>query len=42
MNPIQNPNNRPGAAGKALLVWLASGSIGLAVIAYLLFHSMGC
>ena len=33
---------RAGAAGKALLVWLFSGSIGLALIAYLVFHGMGC
>lgn len=33
---------RAGAAGKALLVYLGTGSIGLALVAYLVFHSMGC
>jgi hypothetical protein len=33
---------RKGAAGKALLVWLASGSLGAALIAYLVFAAMGC
>jgi hypothetical protein len=44
-NVMKNPQNhleRAGAAGKALIVWLASGSLGLAVIAYLLFSGMGC
>ena len=31
-----------GAIGKALIVWLASGSLGLALVAYLLFSMMGC
>jgi hypothetical protein len=31
-----------GAAGKALLVYLGTGSVGAALIAYLVFHSMGC
>ncbi len=33
---------RRGAAGKALIVWLVSGSGVVAVIAYLLFSQMGC
>lgn len=31
-----------GAIGKALIVWLASGSFLAAVVAYFLFSSMGC
>ena len=31
-----------GAIGKALIVWLASGSVFAAIIAYLLFAAMGC
>lgn len=34
--------SRRGAAGKALLVWLVSGSFGVAVVAFLLFKVMGC
>jgi hypothetical protein len=33
---------RRGAVGKALIVWLASGSLGLAVVAYLIFAGVGC
>jgi hypothetical protein len=33
---------RAGAAGKALLVYLGSGSVLLAVVAYLVFSGMGC
>ena len=33
---------RRGAVGKALLVWLGTGSIGAAIVAYLIFRSMGC
>ena len=33
---------RVGAAGKALLVYLGTGSIGIALVAYLLFRGMGC
>ena len=33
---------RRGAIGKALLVWLGTGSIGLAIVAYLVFRGMGC
>ncbi len=38
----QNPLARAGAAGKALIVWLGSGSLVLAIIAYLVFSGMGC
>jgi hypothetical protein len=33
---------RKAAVGKALIVWLATGSVGAALIAYLLFAGMGC
>lgn len=33
---------RAGAAGKALLVYLGTGSIGAAIVAFLLFKGMGC
>ena len=33
---------RRAAIGKALIVWLATGSVGAAIIAYLLFAGMGC
>ncbi len=33
---------RRGAVGKALLVWLFSGSLGLAVLALLFFGVIGC
>ena len=33
---------RAGAIGKALIVWLASGSFLLAVVAYFAFSAMGC
>ena len=33
---------RHGALGKALIVWLASGSFLAAVAAYFLFGAMGC
>ncbi len=36
------PAARRGAAGKALIVWLASGSLGIAVVAYLIFAMAGC
>ena len=52
VNDKMTPNNsiaerrlkreRKGAAGKAAIVYLASGSLGAAVVAYLIFHSMGC
>ena len=33
---------RVGAAGKALIVYLGTGSVGAALVAYLLFKGMGC
>jgi hypothetical protein len=33
---------RVGAAGKALIVYLATGSVGAALVAFLLFKGMGC
>ena len=30
------------AAGKALLVYLGTGSLGAAIVAYLIFKMMGC
>ncbi|HEX8341910.1 MAG TPA: hypothetical protein VF624_13470 [Tepidisphaeraceae bacterium] len=33
---------RTGAAGKALLVYLGSGSIVFAIIAFVAFRMMGC
>jgi hypothetical protein len=33
---------RVGAAGKALLVYLGTGSIGAALVAYLIFRAAGC
>lgn len=33
---------RKAAAGKALLVYLGTGSIGAALVVYLIAHSMGC
>jgi hypothetical protein len=38
MNQLQ----RKGAAGKAFLVYLGSGSILAAVVAYFVFSGMGC
>jgi hypothetical protein len=40
--PARAQPARRGAIGKALIVWLASGSIGLAVVAYLVFAAAGC
>ena len=31
-----------GAAGKALLVWLGTGSLGAAIAAFIIFKMMGC
>ena len=43
MNPRKEQNvGRRGAAGKAFIVWLGSGSVLLAVLAYFLFSAMGC
>ena len=33
---------RVAAAGKALLVWLGTGSIGAAIVAYIIFKLAGC
>ena len=42
-NPSRSsPRRRRGAVGKALLVWLFSGSAVLALIALLVFGGMGC
>ena len=30
------------AAGKALIVWLGTGSLGAAIVAYIIFRMMGC
>lgn len=40
--PENDPQRRKGAIGKALLVWLFSGSLGLAVIALIIFAAIGC
>ena len=40
--PKMSIRARAGAAGKALIVYLGSGSIVLAIVAYLIFNSMGC
>lgn len=48
MANVQSPKQtaltppRRGAIGKAFLVYLASGSVGVAVIAYLIFAGAGC
>ena len=39
--PLTDPKRR-GAAGKALIVYLATGSLGAAVVAFLIFKMMGC
>ena len=39
--PLRNDQRR-GAAGKALIVYLATGSLGAAVVAFLVFKMMGC
>ncbi len=33
---------RVAAAGKALLVWLGTGSLGLAIVAFIVFKLAGC
>ena len=33
---------RRGAIGKALLVWLGTGSIGIAIVAFIIFKLAGC
>jgi hypothetical protein len=44
MEPQNKPSipQRAGAIGKALIVWLASGSFVVAVIAFFAFSAMGC
>ena len=39
--PLRDDSRR-GAAGKALIVYLATGSLGAAVVAFLVFKMMGC
>ncbi len=43
-NPIPSPDlrRRHGAIGKAIIVWLATGSVVAGLGAYLLFGAMGC
>jgi hypothetical protein len=43
-NALPETADRPrrAAAGKALIVYLATGSVGAALIAFLLFKGMGC
>ena len=33
---------RTAAAGKAFIVYLGTGSIGVAILAYIIFKVMGC
>ena len=33
---------RAGAIGKAFLVYLGTGSIGVAIVAFIIFKMMGC
>lgn len=40
--PNRNSIRERGAIGKALIVWLASGSVFAAIIAYLIFAGIGC
>ena len=40
--PDADLRRRHGAIGKALLVWIGSGSFLAAVAAYFLFSAMGC
>ena len=39
--PLTDPRRR-GAAGKALIVLLGTGSLGAAVVAFIIFKMMGC
>ena len=39
---ISTRRRRVAAAGKALLVWLGTGSIGAAIVAYIIFKLAGC
>ena len=38
---LSDPKRR-GAIGKAFLVYLGTGSIGAAIIAFIIFKMMGC
>lgn len=40
--PPARLRRRHGAIGKALIVWLLSGSLGLAIVAFLVLSLMGC
>ena len=42
LSATEGERPRYGAIGKALIVWLATGSVGAAIVAYLLFAGMGC
>ena len=42
VRPLLRDIRRRAAAGKALIVYLATGSLGAAVVAFLLFKMMGC
>ena len=42
MRPLLRDIRRRAAAGKALIVYLATGSLGAAVVAFLVFKMMGC
>lgn len=39
--PLTDPRRR-GAIGKAFLVYLGTGSIGAAIVAFIVFKMMGC
>ena len=47
---VVSPQEKPGArrrrrvaaAGKALLVWLGTGSLGAAIVAFIIFKWAGC
>ena len=43
-SPTAAPTTPPrrGAIGKAFIVYLLSGSVGLAVVAFLVFRGMSC
>lgn len=38
---FQHVQSRRGALGKAFLVWLFGGGIGLAVLAFIIFKMLG-
>ena len=39
---ISDPRARRAAVGKALIVYLLSGSIGVAIVAFVIFKVAGC